>query len=338
MSQNPFAFRPYFALIKIALVTFLTCCSTLLFAVEKPSSPSQFPMESLIGIDGEAFSTHDVLDEGKATIVFFLSPECGACTEQTNAITSDMDRMKDVQFLFITTYYPESTQAFLEDHSIGSYENIRFGYDGNLTLQQHYHLNAVPSIYFYNAEGRLDQEWTGYKPVEVLRAAVDGNINSNSTLEKDLKELWEKVEECPVPTDGQLNQLCIHMDVNLDDEETGMPLYLLTLQRISCAENDPEPLAKIKVKKMWDNNAERIKCYLRSLSLANHNILKYAIHKSHADFVRDLVQTYNVNVDFVDPRDNKTALEFCKEKLSSLEQDKNADKRQIDQVKKIAGI
>lgn len=56
-----------------------------------------------------------------------------------------MDQMEDVQFLFVTAYEPESTKAFLEDHHIGNFPNIRFGYDINLTLQQHYQLYAVPS-------------------------------------------------------------------------------------------------------------------------------------------------------------------------------------------------
>ncbi|WP_332914411.1 TlpA family protein disulfide reductase [Algoriphagus boritolerans] len=127
------------------MVVFLTCFSGFLFATDNPTSPSQFPIKDLIGIDGEPFSTRDVLDKGKTTIVFYLSPECGACAEQTKAITSNMDQMEDVQFLFVTAYEPESTKAFLEDHHIGNFPNIRFGYDINLTLQQHYQLYAVPS-------------------------------------------------------------------------------------------------------------------------------------------------------------------------------------------------
>ncbi|WP_332914668.1 hypothetical protein, partial [Algoriphagus boritolerans] len=60
MYQNPTTFRLNLALTKIAMVTFLTCCSDFLFAMENPPTPSQFPMESLIGIDGEPFSTGDI--------------------------------------------------------------------------------------------------------------------------------------------------------------------------------------------------------------------------------------------------------------------------------------
>lgn len=337
MKDKHVTFRLIQNLIKTILVFFLFFFTMVVIAQEAPPAPSQFPMVALMGTDGKPFISSELAGQEKSKIVVYLSPICGACAEQTSAITSGMDQMKDVQFLLVTAYAPESTEAFLEDHAIGSFSNIRFGYDANLTLQQHYQLNAVPSIYLYNAEGQLSQEWTGYTSVEVLRAAVDGKINSNLSQEKDLKEMWEKVEECPVPTDDQINQLCFNFNSNTDDEETGVSNYLLTLQKISCAENDPEPLEKIKVKKMWDNNAERIKCYLRPFSLANHNILKYAIHKPFADFVKDLIETYDVDVDFVDPRDGKTALEFCKEKLSSLEQDKNADKLEIIQVKEICG-
>lgn len=337
MKDKHVTFRLIQNLIKTILVFFLSFFTMVVIAQEAPPAPSQFPMIALMGTDGKPFISSELAGKEKSTIVIYLSPICGACAEQTSVITSSMDQMKDVQFLFVTAYSPESTEAFLEDHHIETFENIHFGYDVNLTLQQHYQLNAVPSIYLYNFEGQLSQEWTGYTPVEVLRAAVVGKINSNLLLEKDLKEMWEKVEACPVPTDDQLNTLCIHLDNNSSDEETGLSKYLLTLQRISCAENDPEPLERIKVKKMWDNNAERIKCNLSPFSLANHNILKYAILMPHADFVKELVQTYNVNVDFIDPRDGKTALEFCKEKLSDLEQDKNSDKLEIIEVKKICG-
>ncbi len=318
MHQIPLTFRLFFALTKIAFIAFLTCGSRILLAMEVTPAPSQFPMESLIGINGKPFSTRDVLNKEMVTIVFYLSPECGACAEQTKAITSNMNQMKDVQFLFVTAYSQESTEAFLEDHNIQNYENIRFGYDANLTLQQHYQLQAVPSIYLYNSIGQLIQEWTGYTSVEVLEAAVDGKIKSDSSREKDLKEMWEKVEECPEPTEEDFSKLCWDVVENLEDEDTGVYNYILTLRRLACVPkgSSPENTNKL-IREWWNIYAPNIKCDLEVLALKNQNILKYAVHLMRKQFITDLVEEYEVNIDYPDD-DGKSVLKFCEEEIVAL--------------------
>ncbi|WP_332914670.1 hypothetical protein [Algoriphagus boritolerans] len=304
--------------------------------MENPPAPSQFPMISLIGIDGKPFGIRDVVENGKATIVYYLSPVCGACAEQTKAITSNLDQMNDVQFLFVTAYTPEITQAFIEDHHISNYENIRFGYDVNLTLQQHYQLTAVPSIYLYNTYGQLSQEWTGYTSVEVLRAAVDGKpIQSPSWLDGDLELVGDQDEPCPAREHHELFQLCLDLAENLEDDDTGIYLYSLTLRELACVPktSSPENTNKI-IREWWNLNASKIRCDLGVENLKNQNILKFAVHYMRKQFLKDLVEEYEVNIDYPDIN-GISALTFCREEVERIKSRIPVDEGHLKEVSSI---
>lgn len=291
------------------------------------STPTPFPAVQVNGTDGFSFNTVALLDSKKPTVVVYFSPECGACNEQIISITSTMEQMEDVEFLMVTSYEPEETRLFLEAHNVFNHANIKVGYDANLNLNSHYSISAIPSLFLYSAEGELTQEWIGITSTEELTAALTGKPFEPAG---DL----EKVEECPEPTDDALYRLCRDYYNSLGSYDD-VPKYILTLEKLSCAENDPQDIAREKVKKMWNANATRIKCSFDNWSLNDHNILKHAVDMTNDDLIRDLVNIFDADLDFKDPKDGKTALEFCNEELKEYESQPYTEQRHINRVKRL---
>jgi thiol-disulfide isomerase/thioredoxin len=308
-----------FFLIRTALLSFLLVfTSHFIFAQSNSPAPVSFPVVNLVGSDGKAFNSAELLSKEKPTIVVYFSPTCGACEEQTKTITSNMADLEEVQFLFVTSYAPADTEPFLEDHRIGSFGNIRFGYDTKSAMGQHYRLEKVPAVYLYNAEGKLQQEWNGFASAEVLKAAVDGKSLVSTPLNQDLNKNVNLLEGCPERKPIELHLLCEQLEHNLEDPETGIPKYVLTLKELACVpKGASEEEMKAKAQAWWDINKTKIQCHLNRRNLNGQNILKFAVNFLNKQFLIDLVDTFDLDLNFKDT-DGRTVLEYCLSEVTRL--------------------
>lgn len=330
MFPKPKTFRPAVPLTTALLSFLFVFTSHFIFAQSNSNVPVSFPVVNLVGSDGKAFNSAELLSKEKPTIVVYFSPTCGACEEQIKTITSNMADMAGVQFLFVTSYAPADTEPFLEDQRIGSFGNIRFGYDTKSAMGQHYQLEKVPAVYFYNAEGKLQQEWNGFASAEIIKAAVDGKSLVSTPINKENVNL---LEGCPEPDIGHLGTLCVHLVNNSEDEDTGIYKYILTLRSLACvADDSSEEVTKLKIQAWWAEHATKIKCNLKELRLADHNILKYAVSFMRKHFIRDLVEYYDVDINYKDPKDGKTVIEFCHDETDRIKNSQPFSQNHLDSV------
>lgn len=325
-----------FFLIRTALLSFLfVFTSHFIFAQSNLPAPVSFPVVNLVGSDGKAFNSAELLSKEKPTIVVYFSPTCGACEEQTKTITYNMADLEEVQFLFVTSYAPADTEPFLEEHRIGSFGNIRFGYDTKSALGQHYRLEKVPAVYLYNAEGKLQQEWNGFASAEIIKAAVDGKSLVSTPINKENVNL---LEGCPERKPIELQLLCVQMEHNLEDPETGVPKYILTLKDLACVpEGSSTEETKIKIQSWWEINKTKIQCNLNNLSLDGQNILKFSVKFLNKTFLRDLVKRYDLDINYKDTYDGKTVLEYCVSELAIVKMN-GESKEKIEYLTEICGF
>jgi thiol-disulfide isomerase/thioredoxin len=327
-----------FFLIRTALLSFLfVFTSHFIFAQSNSNVPVSFPVVNLVGRDGKAFNSAELLSKEKPTVVVYFSPTCGACEEQTKTITSNMADLEEVQFLFVTSYAPADTEPFLEDHRIGSFGNIRFGYDTKSAMRQHYQLEKVPAVYLYNAEGKLQQEWNGFASAEVIKKAVDGKSIVSNSLNKDLNNNVNLLEGCPERKPIELHLLCEQLEHNLEDPETGIPKYVLTLQELACVpKGASEEETKAKVQAWWDINKTKIQCQLGSVNLDGQNILKFAVNYLNKKFLRVLANRFELDLNYKDT-DGKTVLEYCFNEIESATKKKESTEK-IEYLTEICGF
>lgn len=134
----------------------------------------EFPAFKLTGTNGEVFTTTEVVKKNKPTVIIYLSPTCKHCQKQMEDITGNMKTFKDVQFLVVTAYPPEDTQAFLADYAVERFPNIRFGYDPEFKMGRFFELDGVPGVFIYNKERILHRFFdTNVKPQKLYSAIYE---------------------------------------------------------------------------------------------------------------------------------------------------------------------
>ena len=71
------------------------------------------------------------------------------------------------------------------------------------------------------------------------------------------------------------------------------------------------------MQRYWLANRERFICNQLGFSSRSGNIVKLAIERDNREFINDLVRRWGVDLNFVDPSDGRTALDFVEYRLET---------------------
>ena len=167
------------------------------------------------------------------------------------------------------------------------------------------------------------------------------DCQSSGSLDENLKLISEAVDNCPDPSDEDILKLCKQVaHMRMIEDEDGLEYYAYhdTLESISCAKGKPADEISHKVKVMWSKNGKRIKCNLVGYDLPDHNIVKYAVSMPFNTFLIDLIDTYKVDLNLKDPKDNKTPLEFCRNHAEKVARKTPPDNLEIKAVNDACNI
>ncbi len=151
------------------------------------------------------------------------------------------------------------------------------------------------------------------------------DCQTSSTFEKNLKDI-EKVtknsQECAEPNRGDIGQLCLEMNENESaGEESELNFkYQQTLWRISCANENSDSIevARQKVQKMWTKYRTLISCKSPGVKVDGGNITKFSLETGFSIFLHDAIKDYKLDMNFKDPADGKTILDFVNEEIGLL--------------------
>ena len=141
-----------------------------------------------------------------------------------------------------------------------------------------------------------------------------------AVLTSQAQEKKAKDCDCPKPTKKQFTYVCNEIyEKNLAPEESNFGYqYVEELWKISCAKvgvDTPEQ-AKRKIQCMWNKYKEEFRCYGHSdVTLDNANVLKFSVDTGFSTFVVAAVKKYELDVNFKDPTDGKTILDFVESQL-----------------------
>ena len=129
----------------------------------------------------------------------------------------------------------------------------------------------------------------------------------------------KKVEvcDCPKPTRNQFMGICNAVYDKADgNEDLGIGYkYQELLWEISCAhpkKDSPEEAIK-KIQCMWNNNRENFRCYkYDGVSVPDGNVLKFSMDSGFSTFLVTAVKKYKLDMNFKDPTDDETIMDFLK--------------------------
>jgi hypothetical protein len=155
--------------------------------------------------------------------------------------------------------------------------------------------------------------------------AAEKECDKTTMLEKNLSELEavaSSAETCPELTQLDFDTLCkdvYERKPSSDDSELAFK-YQEAMWRMSCAKDGVDSLetARKKIQTMWNKNRESFSCDYPGVTVPKGNITKFSLETNFSDFLINAVKDYKLDMNFRDPRDNRTILDFVKDKINQM--------------------
>lgn len=131
------------------------------------------PSFQLMRPDSSLFYMKDAVPKNHAAVVIIFSPGCSHCRHQAEEITSHMQSLADVEFLFATGYPVNEMSQYINDYGLDKFPNILVGQDKGLNLGSFYQIKMLPGIFVYNKKGQLVAEFQSNVTADTLSKALN---------------------------------------------------------------------------------------------------------------------------------------------------------------------
>jgi hypothetical protein len=168
------------------------------------------------------------------------------------------------------------------------------------------------------------------------------DCQSSSNFEVNLNELETVaavVDECPAPEKVNYAKICSYVKdkkkASTDSELTF--LFEQELLKMSCAvegKDSPEMIKK-KTNIMWNKYRTQFSCDSLGFNVSNGNVLKFGMSFNFPDFIYILVDNFDFDLDFKDPADNKTVIEYLTEEIAKTQKFGPGKIREMEEIKKV---
>lgn len=127
---------------------------------------------------------------------------------------------------------------------------------------------------------------------------------------EELEKVTKEVDSCDKPDDSKFTSICYRVG----QRDSGL---LADLNEMSCVKpTDSSSDKQAKVQRLWTKYREYFGCDSSGFPVEYGNILKYSVHKNYYLFVDQVIDNYKLDINFKDPSDGKTLLDFVKDEVS----------------------
>ena len=96
-------------------------------------------------------------------VLFYFSPNCPYCKAQTKEIIEDMDKLKNIQFYFVSSFPIPLLKAYSKEYKLAKYPNITTGRDTAHVIGDYFEILGVPYIAIYGKDKKLKKSFMGGK-------------------------------------------------------------------------------------------------------------------------------------------------------------------------------
>ena len=132
----------------------------------------QIPSFKIFTAPDSTVFTSEELKKNKPLVLMFFSPDCDHCQKETKEILAYKEELKSLQILMVSPVALSLIKSFYEDYNIASMPNIHMGQDLNYAIGVKYQIRTFPSIYVYDATGKLTKAFVGNVGVPAILDAV----------------------------------------------------------------------------------------------------------------------------------------------------------------------
>lgn len=138
--------------------------------VQTSHKGERIPEFSLLLADSSTYFNTKSLKEGKSLILFFFGPGCPYSRGQMEEIIANAEKLKDIQFILLTTAPFEEMKWFYKQYQLDKYHNMITGVDYTSFFGPYFDAKAVPYFAIYGRDRALREVFEGKVPVKQLRS------------------------------------------------------------------------------------------------------------------------------------------------------------------------
>ena len=118
------------------------------------------PKFKLKTLDNLSFSNAN-LKQNTSTIFIYFNSECEYCQHEAESISNNLNKFKNVQFIFVSFEQTEAIKKFAKLYKLDSQENIIFLEDKKGEFSTIFNANSIPYILIYNQNNKLIKKHNG---------------------------------------------------------------------------------------------------------------------------------------------------------------------------------
>ena len=125
------------------------------------------PKFSFKNIDGSYFTNTD-LKINTPTLFIYFNSECEYCNEEAKMLKENIEKLQNVQLIFVSFEKPEFIKRFATKHQLISYANIHFLWDSKVTFSNIFDVKSLPFLVLYDKNQKLIEKIAGQNKTETL--------------------------------------------------------------------------------------------------------------------------------------------------------------------------
>lgn len=145
---------------KLLYLGLILLCSYTLAAQETADTIPPYkkvntiPQIDILKPDSTWFTNKQLTAERPLVIVYF-SPDCGHCQQSAQDFARDMDKLKNVELLWVSYHTPEQIGEFAKTYKLDKFKNVVMGRDPNYRIPTFYRIEFTPFMAVYDKKGRF---------------------------------------------------------------------------------------------------------------------------------------------------------------------------------------
>ncbi len=145
--------------------------------------------------------------------------------------------------------------------------------------------------------------------------------------------------DCPEPTKEQFSKVCvsIYQKSGAHDPTYASFSYQENLWRLACVDpaKDSKAEKARKIQCMWNKYRTLFRCYGYPTSIASDaNVIKFSMDTGFTPFIYESIRYNKLDMNFIDPADGKTPLDWMQERITWIQNSHPVDVRKLEEYKR----
>lgn len=99
--------------------------------------------------------TNKQIPANEPVVIVYFSPECGHCQLTAQDFVREMDKLKNVFFVWTSYHSVADIKQFAKEYKLDRYKNVVLGRDPNYFLPSFYRVKFTPFMAVYGKNGKL---------------------------------------------------------------------------------------------------------------------------------------------------------------------------------------